>query len=80
MSTPWHCGRLQIGSDTLSADRASPNILFIFMDNLGYGEVGCYGGGVLRGAPTPRIDLLAHEGTKLLNFNVEPQCSLLRNG
>ena len=31
-----------------------PNILFILMDNLGYGEVGCYGGGVLRGAPTPR--------------------------
>jgi arylsulfatase A-like enzyme len=26
-----------------------PNNLFIFMDNLGYGEVGCYGGGLLRG-------------------------------
>ena len=31
-----------------------PNIVFILMDNLGYGEVGCYGGGILRGAPTPR--------------------------
>jgi hypothetical protein len=28
-----------------------PNILFVLMDNLGYGEVGSYGGGVLRGAP-----------------------------
>jgi arylsulfatase len=28
----------------------------MLMDNLGYGEVGCYGGGILRGAPTPRID------------------------
>ena len=26
----------------------NPNILFILMDNLGYGEVGCYGGGLLR--------------------------------
>jgi arylsulfatase len=63
----------------MSADQANPNILFIFMDNLGYGEVGCYGGGVLRGAPTPRIDTLAREGTKLLNFNVEPQCTPSRS-
>ncbi len=49
------------------------------MDNLGYGEVGCYGGGVLRGAPTPNIDRLAREGTKLLNFNVEPQCTPSRS-
>ena len=33
-----------------------PNFVFILMDNLGYGEVGVYGGGVTRGAPTPRID------------------------
>lgn len=57
----------------------SPNVLFILMDNLGYGEVGCYGGGVLRGAPTPNIDGLAREGTKLLNFNVEPQCTPSRS-
>ena len=33
-----------------------PNIVFFFWDNLGWGEVGCYDGGILRGAPTPRID------------------------
>jgi arylsulfatase A-like enzyme len=47
--------------------------------NLGWGEVGCYGGGVLRGAPTPRIDNLAADGSKLLNFNVEAQCTPSRS-
>ena len=41
---------------------AKPNIVFILTDNLGYGELGVYGGGILRGAPTPRIDNLASEG------------------
>jgi len=45
------------------------------MDNFGYGELGVYGGGILRGAPTPRIDQLASEGMRLLNFNVEAQCT-----
>jgi hypothetical protein len=31
-------------------------LFFILMDNLGYGEPGCYGGGEIRGAATPRID------------------------
>src|SRR6267378_246566 len=56
-----------------------PNIVFILMDNLGYGEPGCYGGGVVRGAATPRIDKLASEGTRLLNFNVEAQCTPSRS-
>jgi arylsulfatase len=56
-----------------------PNIVFILMDNLGYGEVGCYGGGILRGAATPRIDKLAAEGTRLTNFNVEAQCTPSRS-
>ena len=42
--------------DQPSKDGKKPNIVFMLMDNLGYGEVGCYGGGILRGAPTPRID------------------------
>jgi arylsulfatase len=56
-----------------------PNIVFILMDNLGYGEVGVYGGGVTRGAPTPRIDRLAADGTRLTNFNVEAQCTPSRS-
>src|ERR1022692_1272375 len=62
----------------MAADK-KPNIVFIFMDNLGYGELGVYGGGILRGAPTPRIDELAAEGMRLLNFNVEAQCTPSRS-
>jgi arylsulfatase len=58
---------------------AFPNIVFILMDNLGYGEVGVYGGGITRGAPTPRIDRLAAEGMRLTNFNVEAQCTPSRS-
>lgn len=51
-----------------------PNIVLILADNLGWGELGCYGGGTLRGAPTPRIDSLGGEGLRLLNFNIESDC------
>ncbi len=54
---------------------SKPNIVFILMDNLGYGEVGCYGGGITRGAPTPNVDRLAKEGSIFTNFNVEAQCT-----
>ncbi len=54
--------------------RKSVNIVLVLADNLGWGELGCYGGGALRGAPTPRIDALAQEGMKFLNFNVESDC------
>ncbi len=50
------------------------NIILVLADNLGWGELGCYGGGALRGAPTPRIDALAAEGLRCLNFNVESDC------
>ena len=56
-----------------------PNVVLMVMDNLGWGEVGAYGGGILRGAATPNIDQLAADGMKLLNFNVEPQCTPSRS-
>jgi arylsulfatase A-like enzyme len=56
-----------------------PNILYVLVDNLGFGELGCYGGGVLRGTPTPRIDKFAAGGMKLLNFAPETQCTPSRS-
>jgi arylsulfatase A-like enzyme len=52
-----------------------PNVVFILADNVGYGDLGPYGGGELRGAPTPNIDQLAREGLRLTQFLVEPACT-----
>jgi arylsulfatase A-like enzyme len=62
-----------------TAPTKKPNILLILVDNLGYGELGCYGGGVTRGAPTPRIDSLAKDGSRFLNMNMETQCTPSRS-
>ena len=70
---------LRAGESRTPAAEAKPNIVLILADNLGYGELGVYGGGILRGAPTPRIDRLAGEGMRLLNFNVEAQCTPSRS-
>ena len=56
-----------------------PNIVIMLVDNLGWGELGCYGGGNLRGAETPQLDKLASEGIRFQNFNVEPQCTPSRS-
>ncbi|MCC6177232.1 MAG: arylsulfatase [Chloroflexi bacterium] len=56
-----------------------PNILLFHVDNLGMGELGCYGGGVVRGAPTTRIDRFAREGLQLWHYIAEPQCTPSRS-
>ena len=56
-----------------------PNILFFHVDNLGMGELGCYGGGILRGADTKRMDTFAKQGVKLTHYVVEPQCTPTRS-
>ncbi len=55
------------------------NILYFQIDNLGIGELGCYGGGILRGAQTKRIDQFASQGMKLHNFAPEAQCTPSRS-
>jgi hypothetical protein len=56
------------------AVQSRPNILFILADNVGYGVLSSYNGGILD-TPTARIDKLADEGLRLTNFNVENQCT-----
>ena len=53
-----------------------PNIVVIFMDDLGYADVSCFGA---QGYQTPNIDRLAAEGRKFTNFHVaQPVCSASR--
>lgn len=56
-----------------------PNIVYFLVDNLGLGEIGCYDGGLTRGAETPHIDKLASEGIQLWNFAPETQCTPSRS-
>lgn len=52
---------------TVAATPARPNVVFIFADDLGYGDVGAYGA---RDIETPHIDSLAKSGTKFTSFYV----------
>ena len=59
-------------------DTAKPNIIVIFADDLGYGDVGSYGA---PDAKTPNIDRLAREGVKLTDFYANhANCSPTRAG
>ena len=55
-----------------------PNIVVILMDDVGWGDFGCYGGGVAVGAPTPNVDRLAREGLLLTSCYSEPSCTPTR--
>ena len=48
------------------------------MDNVGYGDMGINGGGLLAGAPTPNIDRLGQEGVHLLSTYPQPSCTPTR--
>ena len=61
--------------NTGSGNQKKPNVVFILADNVGYGDLGSYGGGELRGAPTPRSDELAKNGLRLTQYLVEPACT-----
>jgi arylsulfatase len=63
----------------LAGDVERPHIVLMLSDNLGFGDLGVYGGGAIRGAETPRIDGLAAEGIRFTNFNVEAECTPSRS-
>lgn len=60
----------------LTAADQRPNILLITADNLGYGDLGCYGNKVIK---TPRLDQLAREGLRCTSFyTASPTCTVSR--
>ncbi|MGC6466937.1 MAG: sulfatase-like hydrolase/transferase [Akkermansiaceae bacterium] len=60
----------------LSQAAEKPNVVVIFCDDMGYGDVGCFGA---KGWKTPHIDSIAENGVKLTDFYVaQPVCSASR--
>jgi len=57
------------------AEKTQPNIVFILVDNVGWGNFGVYGGTI----PTPHIDKLASEGIRFNDYNVEVECTPTRS-
>ena len=56
-------------------DQRLPNIVFMLVDNTGWGDFGVYGGQIA----TPRIDALAEAGIRFNNYTVECQCTPTRS-
>ncbi len=66
-STPWW-------PEAKTAPKDAPNVLYILLDDTGFGDVGCYGSLI----ETPNIDQLAADGLRYQNFHVNPMCSPTR--
>lgn len=66
------------GADSLSTPPKGPNVVIIFMDDMGYGDLECYGGFPYH---TPNINKLAAAGMRFTNFYaVQAVCSASRAG
>ncbi|HAQ18968.1 MAG TPA: arylsulfatase [Prolixibacteraceae bacterium] len=67
-----------IGICTLVEKPQTPNIILIFMDDLGYGDLSCYGATQYK---TPNLDKLAVQGVRFTNFlSAQAVCSASRAG
>ena len=56
-----------------AAQTRLPNIIYIYADDLGYGELGCYGQSRIK---TPHLDQLAREGMRFTHhYSSAPVCA-----
>ena len=60
---------------TVSAAQSKPNIVILFIDDMGYGDIGPFGATKQK---TPNLDRMAREGMKLTSFYAAPVCSVSR--
>ncbi|XZE22351.1 arylsulfatase [Pirellulaceae bacterium SH449] len=67
----FHVPKLQ----AVDSPKSQPNILLIVTDDMGYSDLGCFGGEI----HTPNIDALAARGLRATNFYVAPSCSPTRS-
>ncbi len=67
---------IAVGSESLLAESPKLNVVFILADDLGWGELGCYG---QQKIPTPNIDQLAAQGMRFTqHYSGAPVCAPLR--
>lgn len=77
----WMSGALLVlavlvtGSEAAQAQERKPNFVVIMTDDVGWGDLGSYGGGAMRGAPTPNLDRLAAEGMRFVNYYGQASCT-----
>lgn len=63
-----------VGAGREAARQKRPNFLIIVADDLGYSDLGAFGGEI----PTPNLDRLAQDGVRLTDFHTAPTCSPTR--
>ena len=66
---------LSLPRATHAAEPQKPNVVIIFIDDLGYGDIGPFGATKQK---TPNLDRMAREGMKLTSFYAAPVCSVSR--
>jgi len=59
--SPVFCSVMALGLASFAQAAEKPNIIILYADDLGYGDVGCYGATAVH---TPNIDRLAREGLR----------------
>ena len=63
----WSMGAVSAGKEA-----RRPNLVLILVDNIGYGDLGCYGNREIR---TPHVDRLAEQGVRCTDFYIgSPSC------
>src|SRR5690242_10627800 len=67
---------LSLALPAVSSAADTPNVVIVFTDDQGYGDLGCYGA---KDFETPNIDRLAKQGVRFTDFHVsQPVCSASR--
>lgn len=64
-----HC-RCDVNAQVNSSKTERPNIVLILADDLGYSDIGCYGGEI----NTPNLDMLAQNGLRFTRFYNTSRC------
>jgi len=80
LALAWSIGGVSTAATAATSERPKPppNVLLVVADDLGYGDLGCYGDRTLR---TPHLDRLAAEGLRLTSYYAPAaNCSPSRTG